>query len=620
MATTDTSNTTSSSMLLTPQAVDDFYYLSEDDQSGIQTFAVMTNDLGGVAKTLWAATDGTEQDLDSSEITDLQSRDYATDVDLSELGARFWIEGGMLKYDAAGKLDYLAAGEVGYDHITYAIRMANGTLSVATVTIQITGVNDDVMIGVKDVTGAIVEDTDTAAGAGNPDTLQVDTGTIAFSDADISDTHVVTWAERMGNETHLGTFDAEKTTDTSNGTGGLATWSYSVANADIQYLGKDQQLSQTYTVTIDDGHGGAKTEDVTVTITGVNDDVVIGAGTVAGAVTEDASGTAQESVGGSLAFTDADLIDAHAASVTANGSGYYGSLIASVSDDSTGDGAGTVSWSYSVSNADIQALTSTDHIHQYYTISLTDNKGSTVTQVIDVTLNGASEPVTVITIPSVFTGTGDSNDNDSSATASSAQIINDGTSGNTLRGSSFNDVINGNNGADLIYGGAGADVLQGGNQNDTIYGGSGNDQIYGGENEDALYGGSGNDLIFGGNNVDTIVGGFGADTLTGGNNADTFSYIDLRDTGDTINAFVSGTDKIDLSAIDANGAAADDPAFAWGGTTATANGVWYATDSTTKVTTVYVDTDGNVGSAELVIYLAPNGTTAITPVQGDFIL
>ena len=94
---------------------------------------------------------------------------------------------------------------------------------------------------------------------------------------------------------------------------------------------------------------------------------------------------------------------------------------------------------------------------------------------------------------------------------------------------------------------------------------------------------------------------------------DTFVYLDLRDTGDTITDFGVGTDKIDLSAIDADPLTAVD-AFAFGGTTATAQGVWFIQSG--GQTSVYLDTDGDISSAEMVITL--NGTLALT--AGDFVL
>jgi Ca2+-binding RTX toxin-like protein len=140
-----------------------------------------------------------------------------------------------------------------------------------------------------------------------------------------------------------------------------------------------------------------------------------------------------------------------------------------------------------------------------------------------------------------------------------------------------------------------------------------------------MFGGQGNDVITTGAGADIIQGGRGADDMTGGGGADTFRYITTLDsTGasmDEILDFASGSDKIDLSRIDANTTLAGDQAFSWIGSTAftgsgaasagqlrayESGGNWF----------VEGDTDGN-GVADLVIQLtAPSGA----PVQSDFLL
>ena len=79
--------------------------------------------------------------------------------------------------------------------------------------------------------------------------------------------------------------------------------------------------------------------------------------------------------------------------------------------------------------------------------------------------------------------------------------------------------------------------------------------------------------------------------------ADTIYYIDLKDTGDTINNFVSGEDKINLSAIDSGDV---DHAFNWGGQQTgqyvQAHSVtWFQSGSDVVV---LADTDGNLTTAE----------------------
>ena len=73
---------------------------------------------------------------------------------------------------------------------------------------------------------------------------------------------------------------------------------------------------------------------------------------------------------------------------------------------------------------------------------------------------------------------------------------------------------------------------------------------------DTLNGGIGNDTLSGGAGADVLTGGAGADVLTGGAGADKFKFLLASDSvvgvTDVITDFVVGTDKIDLSAIDAN--------------------------------------------------------------------
>lgn len=188
---------------------------------------------------------------------------------------------------------------------------------------------------------------------------------------------------------------------------------------------------------------------------------------------------------------------------------------------------------------------------------------------------------------------------------------------NDSRGGAASGTLTGNNTAEVIYGGAGSDTISGQGGADTIYGGSGADSIAGGSGGDLIYGGSGNDVVTGDNNADTIQGGYGADTLTGGAGggvADVFLFRSLADTGDRIVDFAPGTDSIDIGALDSK---PGDPAvgtFRFGGTTATPNGLWYLRSG--GDTTVYLDTDGDVSTAEMVITL----TGTLTLASTDFVL
>ncbi len=87
-------------------------------------------------------------------------------------------------------------------------------------------------------------------------------------------------------------------------------------------------------------------------------------------------------------------------------------------------------------------------------------------------------------------------------------------------------------------------------------GGSGNDTLIANDLGCTLKGGGGRDTLVGGAGNDTLTGGSGIDTLTGGGGVDSFVFA-FGDSSaasgqhDLITDFTAGTDRIDLSGIDA---------------------------------------------------------------------
>jgi hypothetical protein len=138
-----------------------------------------------------------------------------------------------------------------------------------------------------------------------------------------------------------------------------------------------------------------------------------------------------------------------------------------------------------------------------------------------------------------------------------------------------------------------------------------------------LIGGAGADALTGGAGDDALFGGLGADLLTGNGGADRFVYTDTAQSGsggiDRILGFATGTDKIDLSAIDANSGADGNQAFTLSGDGSFHNlagelrTIW---DSANGWWVVEADTDGN-GGADFTIHLATIGNAALT--ASDFI-
>jgi Ca2+-binding RTX toxin-like protein len=134
----------------------------------------------------------------------------------------------------------------------------------------------------------------------------------------------------------------------------------------------------------------------------------------------------------------------------------------------------------------------------------------------------------------------------------------------TMNGTSEQDVLDGSWGNDVINGLGGNDRLTGGLGNDTLNGGAGNDTLIGGDGRDVLNGGDGDDVLIGGDDMDTMTGGAGKDIFRLEVKGDSLP----SSSRDVITDFVSGTDKIDLSGIDANTSlfARGDQAFAFIGT------------------------------------------------------
>jgi Ca2+-binding RTX toxin-like protein len=102
-----------------------------------------------------------------------------------------------------------------------------------------------------------------------------------------------------------------------------------------------------------------------------------------------------------------------------------------------------------------------------------------------------------------------------------------------------------------------------------ITGSDGVDQLFGQGGNDTLNGGAGNDILDGGDGDDYLIGGAGIDKVWGGAGIDYFAFgsdIVGQVSADEVMDFVRGVDKLDLTAIDANAAAAGDQAFRMIGT------------------------------------------------------
>lgn len=119
-----------------------------------------------------------------------------------------------------------------------------------------------------------------------------------------------------------------------------------------------------------------------------NSPVTIASATTTGSVVED--GTLKAT--GVINFNDANLADTHTVTVTpAAGQTALGAFSLGVVSESATTAAGSVSWAYNLDNASeaVQALAAGEVKTEKYTLSITDGKGSTVTQEVVITITGA---------------------------------------------------------------------------------------------------------------------------------------------------------------------------------------------------------------------------------------
>ena len=165
----------------------------------------------------------------------------------SALGAIVTLVGDDVVYDHTGLFQELAAGVVISDLFTYTVEDTAGATSTATVTINITGRNDE--------PNASDDEFDQSA-AGPPTTQSAFFFLANDTDIDVGDILTII------------SIDASSAT-------GIVT----LDNSDIIYdpsenfidLPGGANTTDTFTYTIDDANGGQDTATVTVTITGVND-------------------------------------------------------------------------------------------------------------------------------------------------------------------------------------------------------------------------------------------------------------------------------------------------------------------------------------------------------------
>ncbi|MET0529650.1 MAG: VCBS domain-containing protein [Microvirga sp.] len=336
--------------------------------------------------------------------------------------------------------------------------------------------------------------------------------------------------------------------------------------------------SDSFTIVINDGHGGTTEQVVSVTVNAVADAAVIG-GVTTGAVKEDGPLTAS----GVLTIVDPDAGEGGFRAGAYAGA--YGNLAL------TSAGA----WTYTLNNAHaaVQGLNAGQTLPDSIVVKAADG----TTKTISFTIQGTDETFTGNDRSNVLTGT---NGNDLIDGRGAEDVLNGGAGNDTLIGGGDSDLALGGagddrfvatlrDGNDIYWGGSGSDTLDfsnmlakvtvdlgllgfasgseigrdlvfeienvtGGQGGDSISGDSAANVLDGGGGSDKIDAGGGNDTVRGGSGNDTLNGEWGNDVLTGGAGNDVMD----GGSGNDIFVFAAGFGNDRITGFDAAPAGGQD--------------------------------------------------------------
>ena len=167
---------------------------------------------------------------------------------------------------------------------------------------------------------------------------------------------------------------------------------YVLANSDpaVQGLGRNDSLTETFTIVVRDEHGKATETQLTVTINGANDAPVI---TSAPGLTVTEATTPTSSSSAKLIFTDADITDTHTFGVSTT-DGQQGSSALGMYGTLTIDSNGNYTYILDNTNTDIQKLAQGQTTSETFTVYVSDGL-KTVQKDITVTIEGTNTAPTI---------------------------------------------------------------------------------------------------------------------------------------------------------------------------------------------------------------------------------
>ena len=365
------------------ESLTDTFVVTVSDNHGGTSSAVVTMSINGSndAPTVAAATAAIAEDTASVSGTlpapvDADIHDTVTLTPQTNAAGLY----GTLTLDASGNYVYtlnnslpavqgLGVGESLTETFTFTVTDNHGGTGSNTLTVTINGTNDAPTVAAA--TAAIAEDTAAISG-----TLP------APVDPDLHD--VVSFAPQANTAGLYGTFSVNAD--------GNYTYTLNNALPAVQGLGVGEKLTDTFTYTVSDGHGGTASNTLTVTVNGTNDAPTVSAATAT--IAEDTA-----SVSGTLPTpVDADIHDTVTFSPQTNTPGLYGTL----SVDASGN------YTYTLNNGlpAVQGLGVGESLTETFTYAISDGRGGTGSNTLTVTINGTNDiPVLAATTVNIAEGT-----------------------------------------------------------------------------------------------------------------------------------------------------------------------------------------------------------------------
>ena len=304
-------------------------------------------------------------------------------------------------------LDFLAAGETLTVNYNVAVSDAS-TSDMQTVSVVVTGANDPTTITSGPGSASVAEQPG-VAGSFTPDTTSPDpTGTLNFTDVDLSDSHTVSVALDSAVWSADPSFVPVDTLNdlqsalmtalhdsTGSGAGGV-DWTFSIPDKDLDFLGTGDTLTVTYDVTVSDGTTSS-TQTVTITATGAEDPLVINpvtnavfdtAGADAGLIV--AAGNAivdvNDSPGDAATTLSITAVNGSAANVNTDIVGPLGTLVVH------SDGQYTFT-----ANAAFDQLQVGDNPTEQFTLTVTNSLGQSQDTTLTLNFTGADDAPVITT-------------------------------------------------------------------------------------------------------------------------------------------------------------------------------------------------------------------------------